>query len=503
MAEFTFGPYGEEEDDEQSSNRPPGRDEMNLAEFPLAALGRPRDGDNSFSYEGYITDVDGLRHLQRWTVHGAGGIGLPTEFDERVLVALMAISGHQGFKKRKVSFSIYRILQIMGIDRSAKAYESIERSLKRLFGVTIFAEGSFWDNSEKVWVKFKSGFRILDKFWLASREPDVAVRTAEGVQGYFVWSEDIWRSFQAGYLKSLDLDVYYGLNLPLARRLYRFLDKRMAYQDRYQIDVFDLAGRLGMAQYPYPSNVIRKLQPSIDELIAHGFLLRSEVVKVRGYTRLAFWRQATGTRLLESLPLTTGGEGEQAAQPDEKSDLLAALTKVGLSERVASELVGRFERQRIQEKLDYLLWSQESLPKSIRSPSGWLRRAIEDDWQAPEGYHDLTQRPDSQAQQTTLQTLFDEGNDVAEEEYLEDPLQALWEAIQRDLALQLTRTTYDSILSSSRLVAFDGEEAVIEVASHYALETLTNRLARQVGAAFAKQGHEGVKFRVRGATTGG
>ena len=36
----------------------------------------------------------------------------------------------------------------------------------------------------------------------------------------------VFRSFQAGFLKQLDLDFYRRLKLAAAKRMYRFLDKR-------------------------------------------------------------------------------------------------------------------------------------------------------------------------------------------------------------------------------------------------------------------------------------
>jgi len=83
------------------------------------------------------------------------------------------------------------------------------------------------DNSTKELVRTKTGFHIIDKYWLRYREKDERIREAEGVPAYIVWGEDIWASIQAGYIKNLDLAFFYHLSLPLSRRLYRFLDKRM------------------------------------------------------------------------------------------------------------------------------------------------------------------------------------------------------------------------------------------------------------------------------------
>ena len=87
-----------------------GRDEMNLAEFPFASLRRRGDKRDVIEHEGWVVDKDGNRQVQKWTVRGLMGIGLPTEFDERVYVSLMAITAGYDFEARKVPFSVYRVL---------------------------------------------------------------------------------------------------------------------------------------------------------------------------------------------------------------------------------------------------------------------------------------------------------------------------------------------------------------------------------------------------------
>ena len=495
------GTDGELEGEHDQNGRGVGRDEMNLAEFPFALLSRQQGDKDSFTYEGWITDKDGSRHRQRWTVRGAGGLGLPTEYDERVIVALMAVSARQSFANRKVPFSIYQLLQLMGLSRSQKAYESVERSLERLVGVTIYAEGAFWDNGDKTWVRMKSGFHLVDKYWLAYREPDAAVREAEGVLGYFVWSEDIWKSIQTGYIKSLDLGIYFGLRSPLARRLYRFLDKRMAYQDRYQIDVFDLSGRLGMANYRYPSKVVDKLQPAIQELIAQGFLLRSEVIKVKQYTRVAFWKRPT-LRSLAPPPeaaATAAPPAQQPAPVEEGRELNATLVTLGVSERVAAQLVERYDRQRILQKVDYLLWSQEAHPNAIRNPHGWLRRAIEADWGAPEGYRSAEEQLGVDARHAALlgegSAAAPPARDLLAERYGTTAHERqLWRATLEVLEQQMAMTTFRAILMRTQLLSLDTATgaALIGVPDELAAQWLTVRLRRVVEGELGRQHGAGV-----------
>jgi hypothetical protein len=59
----------------------------------------------------------------------------------------------------------------------------------------------------------------------------------------FLWNDVFFRSFQSGYLKQLDWNLYCRLNSPVAKRLYRFLDKRFYHSSRVEIDLQELALR--------------------------------------------------------------------------------------------------------------------------------------------------------------------------------------------------------------------------------------------------------------------
>jgi hypothetical protein len=264
---------------------------MNLVEFPFATLSRtPSLG--SLTCVRWIGGADGQRRRQRWVVQGGSASGLPTEFDERVYVALLALTQAQGYTDRRVPLSVYRILKLMGEDTDSKHYRSVERSLERLLRASIVAEGAFWDAERQSLVQRVNGFHLIERYWLAYQEGDQTVVEAEGCPGYVVWGEEIWRSLQSGYLKQLDLRTFFGLATPVARRLYRFLDKKLHKARRLEIDIFQLSQQLGMAYYRYPAKVREKLQPGIDELIAIGFLASGEMIKVGRYTRMRFVKGA-------------------------------------------------------------------------------------------------------------------------------------------------------------------------------------------------------------------
>jgi hypothetical protein len=75
-----------------------------------------------------------------------------------------------------------------------------------------------------------------------------------------------------------------------------------------------------------------------------------------------------------------------------ETDVVVALTELGLADSVVTRLTTRFNRQRILEKIDYLAYLEEYHPNKVKNPRGWLRRAIEENYGAPDGYVPAAER---------------------------------------------------------------------------------------------------------------
>lgn len=283
----------------QGSQTPPafqssGKDEMNLAEFPIGKLG-VRDNRETLTYEGWFTNKAGKRFKQKWVVSGSKEYGLPHELGNRILVAFITLAADQ--QAKKVPFVDHQILKLLRLSRGQSNYRHLERNLLQLAGLTIYSEQAFWDNEEKRHITTKRAFHIFEDVWLSSWT-DEGSRGPKG-HGYVVFNDVFWRSIESGYLKTLNMELYLGtLKSSVARQLYRCLDKLMRYRAQFEIDVFDLAGRIGLKEYAYPSKVKEKLQPALKELISIGFLESVEFIKVERYTRVRFVK-VTGKKATE------------------------------------------------------------------------------------------------------------------------------------------------------------------------------------------------------------
>ena len=260
------------------------REEMNISDFPIARVGR-RDKRQVIVHEEWIGKKNRRLH-QKWEVAAGAKVGLPTEFAERVLVCLITFAHDQGFNRQTV-FTIYRICKTLRIDTGQKSYEMVKHALYQLQGVSIYSQEAFYSKAKGKRITTEKAFGLIDILWLRHVQDDLT-EELEGENGYIRWNDVFLENMRAGYIKQIDADTYFSLTSPLARTLYKLLDKQMHYRDTWEIDIFTLASRLGMVQYKYPSKVIEKLTPAFDELKTHSFLSRVEIVKRGKYTRVVF-----------------------------------------------------------------------------------------------------------------------------------------------------------------------------------------------------------------------
>ncbi len=69
-----------------------------------------------------------------------------------------------------------------------------------------------------------------------------------------------------------------------------------------------------------------------------------------------------------------------------KSDVVVALLDHGISQKVAQRLASRYSQERVLQKISYVDYLVAEAPDKVQKPNGWLRRAIEEDYGAPDGY---------------------------------------------------------------------------------------------------------------------
>lgn len=360
-----------------------GRDEMNLAEFPFTVLThRAPRGINAIKFQDVISGKDGKAVIREWTVTGSEGYGLPVAGDEEVYVALMEITQEHGFRSAKVPITRYDLLGRMGWPRDGHAYRRVQDALNRLMGVSIVANNSFWDNEAKRYVD--EGFHILEGYRLYDEKPG---RDCSPPDSYVVWNPVLFTSFRAGNIKQLDTSTYFALETPLARRLFRYLDKkRYDGKATYRMRLKKLAfEKLGMSRNYYPSQIKRELERAHAELIEKGFLREVSyyVPQRRGGEEIVIY--AFGARKRH------GGSVETVPPADsdvvEEGSLHARLIGLGVSRSMAAHLLANYAEHHIHQWVTYCEYKLAHGWLPHESPAAWVVAAIRSrDWQVPEWF---------------------------------------------------------------------------------------------------------------------
>jgi hypothetical protein len=359
-------------------------DELNLAEFPLSAISdRILDGTKTVVLEDTVYDRDQNRYLpRRLTISGSDRFGLPTSKDDDVLLACIQLSRLNEFSSREVSFSRYEILRLLGWADETRNYDRVATSLRRWKGLSIFSDRAFYDHAQKSWVN--RDFGVFDTLVIYQREV-LQGKAAPGCSR-FVWNDVFFRSFQSGYLKQLDWKLYCRLNSPVAKRLYRFLDKRFYHSSRVEIELQELALRKVRLTGNYnTAQIKRTLLKGIQEL-EHLWDLKPRLPEDRfrkdtpGRWIAVFERRSRQRRIVVERTVPTASFPDDVSPAPVRSanpqQLERELIKRGIGPASAEELSLSHPSNRIQEMLELYDWYNGKgqsrgpgfLVQSIRNP---------------------------------------------------------------------------------------------------------------------------------------
>jgi len=367
-----------------------GIDELNLAEFPLASIAERRlDGRKTVVFEEPLFDrVEGKYVQRRLTISGSDRFGLPTAKDDDVLLACMQISKLQDFQSPVVNFSRYEILKMLRLGDSTANYARIATSLRRWKGLSIFSDRAFYDHQHKSWVN--RDFGIFDTLYIYSREADGPNSAASS---RFTWNEVLFKSFQAGYLKRLDWNLYTSLECPIAKRLYRFLDKRFFHGNSFEMDLRELAvNRMGLSTVYNTAQLKRGLLKGLEELEQRWDLrvLSPEqrfIKKGRGNWIVRFERKR------KAKPIIFNGISLKLQPLDSTVDthqLQTYLVKRGIGPASAEELARNYQIQTIKSMIELFDWyNQRGQPRGV----GFLVQSIKNPQsiELPKGFESSAQ----------------------------------------------------------------------------------------------------------------
>ncbi len=324
--------------------------------------------------------------------------GFPAAFDRRVMRAIDAILFEQlkenGYPvENPISFSIYELTDLMKLStRGGEIYRKTKDSLRRVVATTVSSSGSFWLKDKRRWIE--DVFHVYDKVRFAGEETE----DGQGAETNYLWLGDfILRNINAKYVRPLHYVYLAGLRIDSAARLYEVLGgKFYGLINRggksFNIDYLTLCQLLPVRPQRYLSHAKQKLQKAHDELIATGFLSKVEFRRGKNGLVVIYY---PGDRVRELIEPALMGDvvDNQILLPflreeDESiqlSELGRQLHERGLSRAVAIQFCQKHAEDYLRYKMEMFDFLRNTGSELIsKNPAGWLRKAIEEDWQPTE-----------------------------------------------------------------------------------------------------------------------
>ena len=377
--------------------------EANLAGLPFFALSR--QNAKSITEIRYAAKVErGGRKLDiLWKVSPNITYGCPGPFDRKVHKAIEYMINEQGIPiENPILFSIYEIIRILGLNPSGRVRHNIKQSLLRIFSVSVASEGTFYSKAKKRYIS--DNFHIYDRVVFKEQTlPNGEIADTN----YLFLNQWYLDSINAFYVRPIDFDYLRVLQSDIAGRLYELLSLKFYgvisnNRPYWKVEYNELCDLLPITPQRYVSLAKRCITPAHEELIHTRFF--SKVVW--DTTDKSHWYifyypgkkaieeikpKATQEALWLELPEQLSPSQQDSILVDssdlskEEQALFFLLRDRKIGEKSALEMVKTYP-ERIKEKIEIFDWAMQNIREKIQSPAGFLRRMIEEDWEAPEGF---------------------------------------------------------------------------------------------------------------------
>lgn len=339
-----------EDDNRHEANVIPlyGKDEMNLIEFPFGPITATRVKTLEVEHQAFDRILK-REVTRRLIMTGSDKWGLPRPIDDQVLLGLKTLTHEAGFASPTIVFSRYQLCRAIGWEPDGRAYKRLETSLDRIAGTTFKFKDAWWDKGEK---EYKSKtFHLISGVEICSRDQLDRSRLTTGRNEQqlcsVTWMDVIWKSFQDGFIRTLDMRMFrriaQGRRREVPLRLYRILDKRFwnAPVARFHLSRLCI-GTLGLSPTYSPSQMKRVLDRAAAWLAVCGYLQGVRYATERG-VEVVYFREksvaAVAKKAFSPPPILpeAGDTLKQWLSPQPEADLLA-LESAALESGFGSEL---------------------------------------------------------------------------------------------------------------------------------------------------------------------
>jgi hypothetical protein len=231
---------------------------------------------------------------RRVTILAGGNLGLPITQDQDYWLALMKlVSEHVqrvGKLENPFQFTTAELIKVLGQVHGGKNYQAVLEWADVMTFTGI--KGGVYDSANKQWIVDRT--HALHRFVCAGKE----LPNGKIADKNYIWFSD-WQldNINSGKLIPIELTTYIQLKTNIARNLVPHLQEWLFASQRdgrFEKQYEDICRLLGLRIYRHLSEIERKLGPSLDELVAHGYLSQwaiEPMAKNQGY-KLVMWHGA-------------------------------------------------------------------------------------------------------------------------------------------------------------------------------------------------------------------
>jgi hypothetical protein len=256
-----------------------------------------------------------------WQIQGNSELGLPTEQDLDIFVALGVLTFRSNFAKT-ITFTGREIAQILDIRMvHGKFYKRLKLAMDRFIPLRFRALMATELQEEVKWVNvFQEASFSLN-------------RTTGRCTGSVTWTDKLIQSMDSGFFRLLDASSYMELDGITAKHLYRFLTVAFAKTDVVIIDARQLSmEHLGIPNPPkYLSRLMQTLEPAFEQLMRIQVLGSYQIVSSEEW-RIALHRHASYVSERKTLlkHISTGDPESRRVQCQER------LQQAGIAAKAAA-----------------------------------------------------------------------------------------------------------------------------------------------------------------------
>ena len=397
------------------------RTEFNFLKFPFFDLGWDTKRTKIEINESVETQEGSFKLL--WRVSRNIESKFPGDFEKRVhrVVEQIINVAPKPIENPLRIGSIHYIARLMGIVAdSGKNYQDIYSAFKNIVKTSIEAEGTFQLKEAKSKSFINDTFHLYDRVIFRGEQlPDG--QTADCV--YLMLGSWYLQNINNNYVVPLDWKFYNSLQGTITTRMYEFLsiqffvalERTQSYGDLLYSQVCDY---FPLVPQSPAWKAHKQLKKAHDSLTEAKYLDRVEWLEntsvddwvirywIGTKAREEYERNKTEIRQasmgLKPVPtpeqrrrrkLTNGTDNNSSL--NESGSLIAhEMTSLwGISASTASSLLKRYSDVRVREVLDWAAWAKKEKPMLIeKNPAGWIRKALQENWQKPTGFETEAER---------------------------------------------------------------------------------------------------------------